>query len=225
MSDPNHPATPAPSSDSVQRPALRASDAEREQVAEILRHAAGDGRIDVAELDERLQVAYSTRTKAELEALTADVVAGPAVPASPPAGLSVRAGAGGTRFVVSIMGGHDRSGRWRIAPRCLVLNIMGGSELDLTHAELADRDTTITVVSIMGGGEIRVPEGVEVHVSKVAIMGGNDAQLSDRTPPPGAPVIHIRLVSIMGGFSVEQGPRRSRREQRAERRRQRELHP
>jgi hypothetical protein len=196
--------------------AVRASDADREQVADQLREAAGDGRITLDELDERLHRAYLTRTRAELAPLTADLAldvtpAGtPAVPASP--------GDGGTHWVVSVMGGHDRSGRWRVAPRCNVINVMGGSDLDLTHAELSAPVTTITMVSIMGGGEIRVPDGVEVSVSKVGLMGGNDVVLSDQPVAPGAPVVRIRLIAIMGGNSVEQGPKKTRAEKREERR-------
>jgi hypothetical protein len=221
MSDPDDPATPVPSSTPQQRPALRASDADREHVAEILRQASTDGRIDVDELDERLHAAYSTRTKAELEPLTADLVA--ATPVTPVAAttseVTVRPGDGGTGTIVSIMGGNDRKGRWRIAPRCLVLNVMGGADLDLTQVELADRVTTITVVSVMGGSDIRLPDGVEVHVSKLAIMGGNDVKLTGNPVAPGAPVINLRLYSVMGGNDVNQG----RKKTRAERRREREL--
>lgn len=221
MSDPNLPATPAASTEQ-QRLALRASDADREHVAEILRQAAADGRIDVEELDERLALAYATRTWADLEPLTADLVPSPLqtpAPRSASTSVTVRPGEGGTRSIVSIMGGNDRKGRWRIAPRCLVLNVMGGSDLDLTQVELSDHETTITVVSVMGGSEIRVPDGVEVRVSKLAIMGGNGVKLRGDRPPPGAPVIKVRLWSLMGGTDVKQGPKRSR----AERRREREL--
>ena len=56
-------------------PELRASDADREQTAEVLRRAAGEGRLTIDELDERLSAVYETRTHRELERLTADVVA------------------------------------------------------------------------------------------------------------------------------------------------------
>ena len=65
---------------------LRISDTERHQVAEILREAAGEGRLDLDELDERLEATYAARTYADLVPLTADLpVRGPAVrPASQP---------------------------------------------------------------------------------------------------------------------------------------------
>jgi hypothetical protein len=184
---------------------MRASDAEREQVADVLRSAAGDGRLTVEELDTRLQAAYLAVTRAELETLTVDL---PSTSGAAPARSSTSRG---TRWVISIMGGHERAGRWRIAERCAVVNFWGGSQLDLSHAELSGPMTTITMVSIMGGGEIRLPDGVGVSVSKLGLMGGNDVKLSQTAPPRGAPVIHIRLLSIMGGASVEQGPRKRRR--------------
>ncbi|HMJ95105.1 MAG TPA: DUF1707 domain-containing protein [Thermoleophilaceae bacterium] len=54
---------------------LLASDADREVVAERLRGAAGEGRLTPAELEERLEGAFSARTDAELEPLVADLPA------------------------------------------------------------------------------------------------------------------------------------------------------
>jgi hypothetical protein len=202
----------------VGRPALRASDADRERVADLLRQAGGDGRLDVDELEERLQQVYRAKTVTELRPLIADLTP-EAVIAHPGGGVTVRPGEGGTGAILSIMGGNDRKGRWRVAKHCLVINIMGGSDLDLNQAELSDREVTITVFSMMGGSEIYVPKGVDVRVTKLGLMGGNDVELDDATPLLGAPVIHLRLLSIMGGTDVKQGPKLSR----AERKRQKEL--
>jgi DUF1707 SHOCT-like domain len=202
-------------------PELRASDADREQVVEVLRRAASDGQLTVDELEERVPSAYAARTRKELEHLTADLSTEPlheAAP-SPSGGLEMHEGHGGTRWVVSIMGGHGKRGRWRLGPRCTVLNIMGGSDVDLNDAELSGPRTQLNMYSIMGGGEIRVPHGVDVQVSNFALMGGNDVKLGDEVAPPGAPTIHIRLVSIMGGSDVARG----RKPTKEERRREREL--
>ncbi len=201
-------------------PELRASDAEREQAAEVLRMAASEGRLNVEELEDRLSSAYRAATRRELERLIADVSperlgTGRAI-ATPrqASGLTVKEGPGGSRWVISIMGGHDKRGRWRVAPRCTVLSIMGGSNIDLNDAELSDRMTEINVYSFMGGSEIRVPHGVDVRVSEFAFMGGNDVKLGDEVSPAGGPTIHIRMVAIMGGSSVRRGRKLSRRERR-----------
>ena len=56
-------------------PDIRASDAERERVATLVRDHAAEGRLDMEELDDRLKRAYAARTRGELRALTADLPA------------------------------------------------------------------------------------------------------------------------------------------------------
>jgi uncharacterized protein DUF1707 len=68
---------------SAPAPALRASDAERERTATLLRDHAAAGRLTPEELDERLDAAYGARTLGELEALAQDLPAA-APPAAPP---------------------------------------------------------------------------------------------------------------------------------------------
>ncbi|MGN6872485.1 MAG: DUF1707 SHOCT-like domain-containing protein [Solirubrobacteraceae bacterium] len=209
---------------SEELPELRASDSDRERTAEVLRQAASDGQLTVDELEERVSAAYAARTRRELEQLTADVSPGGGPPlAAQASGLTVKEGTGGTRWLVAIMGGHDRKGWWRVAPQCTVVNIMGGSEVDLNDAELSERVTQLNVYSLIGGGEVRVPHGVNVQVSNFALMGGNDIKLGNEVAPSGAPAIRIRLVSIMGGSSVTRGRKLSKAEKRelreAERRR------
>jgi hypothetical protein len=62
---------------------LRASDADREAASERLRVAAIEGRLDPAELDERMAAAYAARWCSELAELTADVTPAPALPPQP----------------------------------------------------------------------------------------------------------------------------------------------
>jgi hypothetical protein len=174
--------------------AVRASDAERERAVETLRAAAGEGRLTLQELVERLDQALDARTRGELVPLTADLPA-PAVSPEP--------GREGTRWTVSVMSGNDRKGRWRIAARSTVVNIMGGSDLDLRDALIDSPETVITVYSIMGGSDIIVPEGVDVQLGGFALMGGNDLELEGPPPQPGAPVVRVRAFSLMGGTDVK----------------------
>jgi len=212
-----------------QLPELRASDTDRERAVDTLRHAASDGQLSVDELEERITSAYAARTRAELARLTADLTPDPGVAPSQASGLTVSDGPGGDRWVISVMSGHDKKGRWRLAPRCTVLNVMGGSDIDLNDAELSAPVTELNMYSIMGGGSIRVPHGVEVHVSNFAFMGGNGVELGDEVAPAGAPVIRIRLVSIMGGSDVQRGRKLSREERKREKElrkaKERELEP
>jgi Domain of unknown function (DUF1707)/Cell wall-active antibiotics response 4TMS YvqF len=203
---------------------MRASDVERERAADQLRDAAGDGRLTVDELDERLTRCYAAKTVAELAELTVDVVApgrDPVPGSARTRGAVVKPGPGGSSTIISILSGSDRSGHWRVAPRLKVISVMGGSDIDLTEAEFAAPVTEITVLSLMGGADIRVPDGVEVQITKFALLGGNDVELSDQAPPPGAPVIHLRMLSIMGGGDVNQGRKLTKAERRLKKARER----
>ncbi|HTU86194.1 MAG TPA: DUF1707 domain-containing protein [Solirubrobacteraceae bacterium] len=57
----------------ARRATLRASDADREQVAERLRHATGEGRLSPDELEERLEAVFAARTYGELDVIVADL--------------------------------------------------------------------------------------------------------------------------------------------------------
>jgi Domain of unknown function (DUF1707)/Cell wall-active antibiotics response 4TMS YvqF len=183
----------------------RASDAEREATVVRLREAAAEGRLTVEELATRIDAAYAATTQAELEPLTSDL------PAAAPSSAAVGGGGGGTRFLLGILGGGDRRGRWRVAERVTVINVLGGADLDLREATLATPEVNITVVSIFGGSDIVVPEGVHVELSSFALFGGDDLRLEGPEPPPGAPVVHVRTVSIFGGTDVKTRPGRRRR--------------
>ena len=54
-------------------PSLRASDADRERVVEILRGHTAEGRITAEEFDERMTAAYAARTMGALAELTTDL--------------------------------------------------------------------------------------------------------------------------------------------------------
>jgi hypothetical protein len=211
-------------------PELRASDADREQVAEILRRAAGEGRLSVDELDERLDAVFGSRTRAELEGLVVDVLptgSDASALGRPARALPVLPGAeGGTKWLISIMSGHDRRGHWRVQPKVFNFNFWGGSEIDFNDAELTAQHTEIRVVSIMGGADIWVPDGLDVQVSQFALMGGNDIKLGRDRPVPGGPTVHFKLFSLMGGTDVKRGrklTRAQRRAQKLQRRDQRRL--
>jgi hypothetical protein len=57
----------------ARRATLRASDADRERIAERLRQATAEGRLQPDELEDRLEAAFAARTYGELDALVADL--------------------------------------------------------------------------------------------------------------------------------------------------------
>ena len=189
----------------------RASDAEREAVVARLRDAAGEGRLTVEELAERVDAAYAAGTREELEPLTADLPAA-APPAAVGEGMPVGAtGAAAPSLVLGILGGGDRRGRWRVPERMTVVNVLGGADLDLREATLAAPEVEIRVFSLLGGSDVIVPEGVHVELGGFAVLGGNDLKLTGPAPPPGAPVVRVRAWSLLGGTDVKTQTSRRRR--------------
>lgn len=63
---------------------LRASDADREATVARLQHAFAEGRLELAEVDERTAAAYAAKTFGDLAALTRDLPAEPPAPARTP---------------------------------------------------------------------------------------------------------------------------------------------
>lgn len=60
---------------------IRASDADRQRVGDRLQQALAEGRIGLAEFDERIGLAWAARTAEDLAGLTADLPAQPSSPA------------------------------------------------------------------------------------------------------------------------------------------------
>lgn len=201
---------------------MRASDADRERAATLLRDSAADGRLTVEELTERLEQAWSARTLVELTELTADVDRGePAADARPAltmtSDLSPRRKA--TSWLIAVMAGTSRKGSWRAGRRLRALALMGGIDIDLRDAELEGSEVTITAIAVMGGIDICVPEGVAVELSGFMLMGGKDASVKG-TPRPGAPLVRVNAWGTMGAVSVHT-PKHRRRERALERERER----
>lgn len=203
---------------------MRASDADRERVAGILREAYIEGRLTAVEHQERLDEVYRATTYGELVPVMRDLPVPPgtlaiptphAVGVTPSAGPSAPgmtvnsalAGMGDTS-AVAIFGGFARKGSWTVPPELSTVCIFGGGELDLTEAVLTSRETVITAICLFGGLEITVPEGMVVRNEVVGIFGGSEVP-SD-SGDPAAPVLVIKGAAIFGGVEVHR-PKKPKR--------------
>jgi hypothetical protein len=187
---------------------LRISDAERHQVAEILREAAGEGRLDLDELDSRLEATYAARTYADLVPITLDLPAHPhpsPVPAARPSASPLVVPGPDKETHLAIMSGFDRRGMWVVPQRMTVIAFWGGAELDLRQARFAAQECVITINAIMGGATVIVPPHVNVKMEGTGIMGGysGPSGLVDAQLATDSPTVRIRGVAIMGGVNVE----------------------
>lgn len=192
---------------------LRASDADRDRVAEVLRSAAADGRLTLAELDQRLDALYAAKTYGELEPVVADLpglpdVLRPAHTPVPRAG-STPARVGGTpgsREAKAVFGGVTRKGQWVVPANYRVKAVFGGVDLDLREARLEANDVTIDTTAVFGGVQIVVPPDVTVIVDGSGVFGGFAGDAEQDQPPPGAPVVRVTGKAIFGGVAVQRKP-------------------
>lgn len=187
---------------------LRASDADRERVAEVLRAAAAEGRLDLPELDERLTRVYAARTYADLEPLTRDIPRAVADAVARRGGGDVAVSRPAT-WAVAVMSGFDRRGRWAAPGVLRALAFWGGGRIDLREAQFDANVIRIRAWAIMGGIDIVVPDDAEVSINGLGLMGGFD-QRAAGLGSPGGPRIHINGLAFWGGVSVRRRGRPGR---------------
>jgi hypothetical protein len=215
-------------------PELRASDADRERVAEVLRDALAEGRLDMTEFEERLDATYSARTYGELAPITRDLPAGSAGGA-PRVSMTkepeqaggwagrITGGEGSSSWAVAVMSGFQRKGRWTVPKRFNSFAFWGGGDIDLREADFSDREVVINCVAIMGGMNVIVPPGVEVVVRGIGIMGGFDHSEEGVPGDRGAPRVVVTGFAFWGGVGVERKVTRAERQRLKEERRQEKL--
>ncbi|PSM43734.1 hypothetical protein C6Y14_08910 [Streptomyces dioscori] len=207
-----------PAEPSGSLPELRASDADREQVAEVLRDALAEGRLDMAEFEERLESTYKARTYGELEPITRDLPGAGAVAPAPAVSMVKRSagavgprdwasrivgGEGTSRWGVAVMSGFERRGHWTVPKRFNCFAFWGGGVVDLREANFADGEVVVNCVAVMGGLNVVVPPGVEVVVRGIGVMGGFDHGQEGVAGEPGAPRVVVTGFAFWGGVGVE----------------------
>ncbi len=201
--DRSSPPPPAPSPRPMSVPArtaallgpawdLRASDAEREQVAQVVQVAVGEGRLDLGEADERLAATYAAVLRRDLcwitEDLTPDRVPALDTPTRTSAETSAldRPAERSTGVSVAIMNGVHRRGVWTPGPRHHATALMGGVTLRFRRARLSPAGLAVhAAVAVMGGvtidlrGAQLAPSGTTVHAA--ALRGGVEVIVDDDT--------------------------------------------
>lgn len=205
---------------------MRASDADRERVADLLRDAYAEGRLSPVEHEERLSAVYGAATYGDLlpvlndlpvppgtlavpESVGVDLARSPVGPGRSMSGPVVRPdrAAEGESTAVAVFGGFERGGTWVVRPELNVVAIFGGGQLDFTDAVLTSVETVLTITTMFGGVEITVPFGVAVRNEALAVFGGH--ALPKDTVPAGAPVLVLKGAVIFGGVEVHR-PRDNR---------------
>ena len=188
---------------------FRASDADRDQVAEVLHTAYAEGRITLEEHAERTQAALEAKTFDDLTGLTADLV--------PQQSLPVHRDSTGRQLVITeganpnsdkfstVMSTVKRDGNWRVRAHSIANNVMGDIKLDLTEATFDAPVVEISGTQLMGSLVLRVPAGVTI-VDEVTNVLGETTVKDVGEPDPAMPTIVLRGTNIMSDIKVR-GPK------------------
>ena len=179
-------------------PALRASDADRDRVIELLRGAHADGRLDPAEFDERLDAALAARTIDALAPLTADLIAAPGSESAltlPLAGTPPEPAA----ELLTIREKHGtvrRDGRWTLPRRLALRTAWCDVMLDLTSAVRSGPELVIELRVRGGNVELILAPGMVVDANELSVRHSRleiSKDAGDNTPE----TLHVHLTGRM----------------------------
>jgi Domain of unknown function (DUF1707) len=175
---------------------LRASDADREQVAGLLGDALADGRLTADEHRERIDVLYASKTHDELAPLTADLGTGrrdverqrSAVPAERVAPQ------------VAILSSSVARPTGRVEGRMVGVGVLGDARIDLAYASLGEDGVEITAVAIVGSVNIVVPPGARVTMTGFPLVG---TLSPTREPGPAdGPHVKVSAFTLLGSVTI-----------------------
>jgi hypothetical protein len=161
--------------------AMRASHSDRDRVAEVIRLAAGDGRLSETELEERLEAVYAARTNGELAALIADLTGQPRA-----------------KDVIRLSphsGGVTRTGRW-VVPRRLEIHTSynGHIRLDFTEAVIVRDSLQLNITQdSVGSVTLIIRPGIVVDVDDVHVKTGGIHSHTDADPSDMV-LLHIKVT-------------------------------
>lgn len=200
---------PEPSNTHAQ---MRASDRDRQLVADVLTAAYADGRITRDELDERLSSTWAARTFGDLTPITHDLTGSRAITqyttptpvvrsssAAPDAVAIAPPGAAQSTYTAIMSTINPQSGV-ALRSRTNVTSVMGEVKLDLRGGSMESNECQLSVQCIMGSLTITVPAGVSVRDEMVKIMA--ETKMKGLVPEAAGPVLVLTGTVFMGEIKV-----------------------
>ncbi|MFI6339785.1 DUF1707 domain-containing protein [Streptomyces sp. NPDC050535] len=205
---------PEPTVTASAKPAeLRASDADRDRITDILRDALAEGRLTAEEHSERVEGVLATKTVGELDQFVRDLPAAHGPRATSAYTIAPnRPTAGAIPLepddnVVAVFSAAVRKGRWRAGRRIHAYAVFGSVEIDLSEAIFEYPQVVIRAISVFGSVDIRVPENVSLRGGGAGVLGSFEVRTLDSGEPE-APVVYVDGLAVLG--SVEAKPRRGK---------------
>ncbi|MCF6745651.1 DUF1707 domain-containing protein [Blastococcus sp. KM273128] len=184
MSSPEDPAPP---------PAVRVSDAERQALVVRLQKAVGEGRIDLDEFGQRAEAAYAAVTRAELDALVADLP-----PDAPPPVQIV--GQRPAEEVTSVFG--DITLAVATTPPRRVGTVFGDIRLDLRGLRTDADRIDLTLSTVFGDIDVILAEGVDGELHGRTIFGDRKLELAPVPRLAGTPLVVVHAKAVFGDLRL-----------------------
>lgn len=104
--------------------------------------------------------------------------------------------------VNNILAGSDRRVTSREFKGGDIANILGGVEIDLLEAKLAPGDWLLTVSSVLGGVDIRLPRDWRLEVQPTTMLGGVDDHTRQNPDATGGKLV-IKASALLGGVEIK----------------------
>ncbi|MDC8832511.1 LiaF domain-containing protein [Alteromonas gilva] len=179
----------------------------REEVIDKLIYHYSHGVISAEAFERRLDAAMLSQDHHEIAGLAADLTmdVDDSYTRQKEKKLNINYAAGDVppnETMINVMGGSDRSGRWKVPAEIRLLNFMGGSDIDFSDAVFTTPNVTIKTICIMGRTNIKVPENINVVTKAFCFMGGIDNKapsIADRQ----APTVTVEGFVLMGGIDID----------------------
>ncbi|HOR48945.1 MAG TPA: LiaF-related protein, partial [Rectinema sp.] len=178
---------------------------ERNNVIERLEHSFAQNLLDIDVYEKRMEIAVNTASKRELLSLIEDLPVPTETNKQSSSFDRILLNLGEIKdydVTLALLSGATRKGLWYPPKRMKVVAIMGGVDLDYSQAQIPPGVSNIDIFALMGGVNIFVPEGVNVEVTGIPIMGGIDNRAAS-SGKLGAPTIKVNAITLMGGLDIK----------------------
>ncbi len=177
---------------------LRVSDADRDRAVITLREHLLAGRLTLEEFSERVDAVLRARFGRELAQVQDDL---PAVFAD----TVVASRRKPARITTALLSHVVRRGRLRLCRWTVAGSVLGDLDFDLREVTIDRQRTAVIVLAVLGNSDIYVPDGVNVEVSGVSVLGHRRDWGRDEDHPD-APTVQVRVLGLAGTVDVWRVP-------------------
>ena len=172
-------------------------------MAERLRVAASEGRLELWELDDRLGQAYRAKTYGDLATLVADLPGQPPFACYP--GIAAEPG---TLVLRTTTPNIKQAGYWTVPERITAESTTGWITIDFTQAYCAYREVTVEVITQTGWIQLILPDGWAARVGPLSTYTGHISNRAAQTADPGDPTVIVTGHPLFGYIKIRQRRRR-----------------